>query len=120
MEWGPFREKFHQYILSNLSNIVTTTVQSNLNTSFTADLAVSVAEQDCLADINGSSNSDTPYQTYLTDTTFFTAEVWLYCGILIAVIAVLILTGEETNIPTCSPIAAPTFHPRPDRMGGAS
>ena len=93
MEWGPFREKFHQYILSNLSNIVTTTVQSNLNTSFTADLAVSVAEQDRLAATNGSSNSDTPFQTYLTDTTVFTAEVWLYCGILIAVIAVLIVSG---------------------------
>ena len=72
---------------------MTKPVQSNLNTSFTADLAVSVAEQDRLAATNGSSNSDTPFQTYLTDTTVFTAEVWLYCGILIAVIAVLIVSG---------------------------
>ena len=93
MEWGPFREKFHQYVLSNLSNIVPTPVQSNLNTSFTADLAVSVAEQDRLAATNGSSKSDTHSQPYLTDTTVFTAEIWLYCGILIAVIVVLIVSG---------------------------
>ena len=76
MEWGPFREKFHQYVLSNLSNIVTTPVQSNLNTSFTADLAVPFAEQDSLAATNGSSKSDTHYQPSLTDTTLFTAEIW--------------------------------------------
>ena len=93
MEWGPYRDKFHQYILSNLSNILTTTVQPNLNISFTADLAVPIAEQDSLAATNGSSKSDTHYQPSLTDTTLFTAEIWLYCGILFAVIVVLIVSG---------------------------
>ena len=90
MEWGPYRDKFHQYILSNLSNILTTTVQPTLNTSFTANLAVPVAEQDSLAATN---DSDTHYQPSLTDTTLFTAEIWLYCGILFAVIVVLIILG---------------------------
>ena len=78
MEWGPFREKFHQYVLSNLSNIVTNPVQSNLNTSFTADIAISFSEQDSLAATNVSSSSDTPSQNYLTDTSFLTTEAWIF------------------------------------------
>ena len=93
MEWGPFRETFQQYVLRNLSNIVTNPVQSNPNTSFTTDTAVSFSEQDSLAVTNGSSSPDTPSQNYLTDTSFLTTEAWIYCGILAAVIAILILTG---------------------------
>ena len=93
MEWGPYRDKFHQYILSNLSTILPTTIQPNLDTSFTATLAVPVADLDSLAATNGSAQSDTHYEPSLTDTTLFTAEIWFYCGILSAVIVVLIASG---------------------------
>ena len=115
MEWGPFREKFHQYVLSNLSNSVTNPVQSNLNTSFTADIAVSFSEQDGLAATNGSSSSDTPSQNYLTDTTFLTTEAWIYCGILAAVIAILILTGVCQTINLVINQSNSPIHPTQER-----
>ena len=100
--WGPFREKFQQYVLRNLSSIVTNPVQSKiLNTSyitewwtdFTADTSVSVSEQNILTVTTGSSIPDTTSQNYLTDDSFLTTEAWIYCGILAAVIAILILAG---------------------------
>ena len=99
IKWGPFRDKFHQYVLHNLSSIVTNPVQSKiLNTSyitewwtdFTADTSVSVPEQNIIAVNNGSSIPD---KTSLTDDSFLTTEAWIYCGILAAVIAILILAG---------------------------
>ena len=89
MEWGPYRNKFHQYILNNLSTILSTTIQPNLTTT---NLAVPVADLDSLAAVNGSFPSDTQYEPSLTDT-LFTAEIGFYCGILSAVIVVLIASG---------------------------
>ena len=90
MEWGPYRNKFHQYILNNLSTILSTTIQPNLTTT---NLTVPVADLDSLAAVNGSFPSDTQYEPSLTDTTLFTAEIGFYCGILSAVIVVLIASG---------------------------
>ena len=90
MEWGPYRNKFHQYILNNLSTTLSTTIQPNLTTT---NLAVPVADLDSLAAVNGSFPSDTQYEPSLTDTTLFTAEIGFYCGILSAVIVVLIASG---------------------------
>ena len=102
IKWGPFRDKFHQYVLRNLSSIVTNPVQSKiLNTSyatewwtdFTADTSVSFSEQNILTVTAGPSIPDTTSQNYLTDDSFLTTEAWIYCGILAAVIAFLILAG---------------------------
>ena len=89
MDWGPYRNKFNQYILKNLSTILSTNIQPNLAPT---DLTVPVADLDCLETVNGSFPSDTQYEPSLTDT-LFTAEIGVYCGILSAVIVVLIAAG---------------------------
>ena len=89
MDWGPYRNKFNQYILKNLSTILSTNIQPNLAPT---NLTVPVADLDCLERVNGSFPSDTQYEPSLTDT-LFTAEIGVYCGILSAVIVVLIAAG---------------------------